>query len=425
MRVLFITPFAPERDGIGTYSEMLTGELARQGHQVGVISARSSPDLPSPDRRSPGRRSPGRRSPDRGQIVIGALPGPGRPIAPALAATRRFAPDIVHMQFAVATYGGQLPGLLRLLASLRSDGTPIVVTLHEITRDVETLRRLGRAVYRRVVRFADRVIVHTAPAATGYRRLGAGPGAAALVAHPRCELPPAALGAGDLRHRFGLQGTRVVLSFGFIHVDKGIADLLLAVARLRNTGCFSDCRLVIAGEVRARRGIQRPFELRDRIYLRRLRRIIAEQGLADHVVFTGFVPDGEVRTWFDLATVAVLPYRRIEQSGAGSLAAGTGVPLLATDVGELAGLSTYPPVPPADPAALAAALGRALAAHDGDDSDDSDDSGHAQRASDDDLAEIAAQTAALYAATIGEPHPTGPSSDGGCAASTNPLDVVA
>ena len=121
-----------------------------------------------------------------------------------------------------------------------------------------------------------------------------------------------------------------------------------------------------------------------------MNRIIADEGLQEHVVFTGYVPSGEVRSWFDLASVAVLPYHRIEQSGAGSLARGAGTPLLTTDVGELAKLGTFPPVPPRDPSRLAESLHAVLSG----DAEAVDD--HQESA---DLVAIVAETTLIYAQT--------------------------
>ena len=87
-------------------------------------------------------------------------------------------------------------------------------------------------------------------------------------------------------------------------------------------------------------------------------------GLADKVTFAGFVLASEVRTWFDVATVAVLPYRRAEQSGVASLAVAAGTPVLTSDVGELAQLSALPAFRPGDTEALAGSLERFLATSD-------------------------------------------------------------
>ncbi|HLI61616.1 MAG TPA: glycosyltransferase [Solirubrobacteraceae bacterium] len=346
MRVLQVAPFPPERDGIATYTEMLCAELRRQGHDVSVLASHRSDPPPS----------------EVAGVLGGALASPA-----ALAErVRGLAPDVAHLQFAVATYGPRLLFVLRLLGQLRRMGIPVVVTMHEVTRDVETLGPVGRRAYRALAARADRVIVHTEPARTAYvRHLPEGP-SVEVVAHPRARLPPSPVSVEQLRRRHGLSSERIVLSFGFIHVDKGLDDLLHATARLERERALDDVRVVLAGEVRRREGVQRPFELRDRRYLRRLKAIVAQERIGHRVHFTGYVPASEVRAWFEAASLAVLPYRRIEQSGAGSLASGAGTPLLTTTVGELAQMSTLQPVPPEDPDALADGLRRALADGNGD-----------------------------------------------------------
>lgn len=342
MRVLAIGPFPPDRDGIATYTEMICAELRRQEHEVGVLA-----------------RHPAEPSPPE---VVGVLGGPLASPAELARRARTFAPDLVHLQFAVATYGARFGFLLRLLGQLRGAGIPVVITMHEITRDVDTLGPVGRWAYRTLAARADRVIVHTEPARRAYHaHVPAGP-PVEVVAHPRARLPASDVSVGELRHRHGLDGRRIVLSFGFIHVDKGLDDLLRAAGRLERERALDDVQLVLAGEVRRREGVLRPFEARDRLYLRRLRSIIDEERIAHRVRFTGYVPAAEVQPWFEAASLAVLPYRRIEQSGAGSLASGAGTPLLTTTVGELEQLSTLPPVAPGDPIALADGLRRGLEA---------------------------------------------------------------
>jgi glycosyltransferase involved in cell wall biosynthesis len=147
---------------------------------------------------------------------------------------------------------------------------------------------------------------------------------------------------------------RVLLAFGFIHIDKGLGDLLEAmrILRINQQADLENVRLVIAGAVRPRRGLFRVFELRDRIHLRHLMTVIRRTGLHRHVVLTGYVPDGEVGSWFDIAEAVVLPYRRIEQSGVAGLARSLGVPVLASTAGGLAEQCagsrwTFPPQAPA------------------------------------------------------------------------------
>ena len=389
MRVLFLSPYPPERDGIGAYCARLVAELTEQGHEVGVISARPSPGAP-PE-------------------VIASVPGAvKRGLDVAVISARAFAPDVVHVQFAVAAYGPRLPAVLRLIDRLRAEGMPVVITMHEVTRDTQRLRAAGRALYRRVARRADQVIVHTDIARTAFERILAGPvGAARTIAHPRAELPSSAITPVQLRHRHRLGDAPVVLFFGFIDVDKGLGDLIAAVGLLAQDDALDGARVVVAGAVRRRFGVFRIFELRDWLHLRSVRRQVAALRLQTRVSFTGFVPDDEVRAWFDTAAVVVLPYRRSEQSGVASLAAAAGTPLLTSSVGELAAMSSAEPVPPGDPRALAAQLDRFLRTGPGsrEPARPGDLASRERSQHGGDLPEIAAQTTLAYRELVAAPRP--------------------
>jgi glycosyltransferase involved in cell wall biosynthesis len=265
--------------------------------------------------------------------------------------------DVVHVEFAVASYALRLPVLFALLRALRPLEVRVVMTLHEVTRDTDSLRAPGRVLYRRLTELADRAIVHTQSAFDALvGAIGVRSTPVSLVPHPRAELPKAITGAEELRARYGLDDARVLLAFGFIHVDKGLDDLVCALRELGPDG--GDVRLVVAGDVRRRPGIWRVFELRDQLHLRRVRRLISRFGLEQRVTFTGYVPSGEMRPWFELAAAAVLPYTRIEQSGVANLAAAAGAPVLASRVGGLVPAEGDPgrSFPPGDPARLAAVV---------------------------------------------------------------------
>jgi len=368
VRILYVSLYPPARDGIGDYTAALAGAVRGEGHDVRVVSAR------------PLAGAPGE--------VLGALPRSRRALRALLDRIDAWDPDVVHVQFAVATFGTRIPALARLMAALRARRATVVITLHEVTRDTASLRFAGRAVYRRLAALADRVVVHTEQS----RAALTGPVGAAVepvvVAHPRRELPPATASASELRARHGLGSGTVLLSFGFIHVDKGLDDLVEALARLERR----DVRLAVAGTVRRRQGVFRAFELRDRAHLRRVRRLIRRRALDVRVVFAGYVPEGEVRAWFELAAAAVLPYRRIEQSGVANLAAAAGTPVLASEVGGITEIGDPRwRFPARDPERLAAVLGEFLAWRDGrGDSRPSREAGH-------DLEAFASATVAVYA----------------------------
>ncbi len=350
MRVLFASPYPPAADGIGDYASKLVAEIRNRGHQVRVL-------LPHLDKGDPAAEVIG--------CIGGRRSGQAAEMRQAIA---QFSPDIVHVQFAVAAFGASTLALLRWLKTVRRQlGVPVVITMHEVTRDTGLLRAPGRALYRAIARHCDLIIVHTKTASAAVAELRISPPAkVAVIPHPAARPPDGGVQPGDLRDRFGLGNLPVLLAFGFIHVDKGLQDLVRAIGVLRHTeGCpSSEPRLVIAGVVRRRHGPMRLFEVPDRLHLRMVLRHAGRTGVRDQLVLTGYVPDTEVAGWFRAADAVVLPYRRIEESGVAGIAVALGVPVLASRVGGLAEQFGDSPwmFPAGDPAALAQVLAGFLTA---------------------------------------------------------------
>jgi glycosyltransferase involved in cell wall biosynthesis len=338
MRILYVSPYLPARDGVANYTSVLVAAMRARGHDAGVVVPRPAPTGPDD--------------------VIGALGRrPGRDAA-LRQSVSRFGPDVVHIQFSVGAFGSRTPALLRSIAVLKRDhGVPVLVTMHEVTRDTALLRSAGRALYRAVAGRCDRVIVHTRAAKTALTGFAQVPAAkVTVIPHPTSQPPAGDVDASELRRKFSLSGARILLAFGFVHVDKGLQDLVRALGLLRRQGTLpAGTRLVVAGAVRRRSGPMRVFEAWDHLYLQRALWLARLHGVRGDIVLTGYVRDAEVAGWFGAAECAVLPYRRIEQSGVVSLALALGVPVLASRVGGLDELFPGSPwtFPPRDPARLA------------------------------------------------------------------------
>ena len=382
MKVLYVSPYPPAHDGIGNYTWTLATAMREAGVEIGVVVPRGLPASP-PE-------------------ILGAINAGPRGYARLLSAIARWDPDIIHVQFAIAAFSSRTATLMRRIEALRRDlKIPIVVTLHEFTRESAQLPVAGRALYRRVVSDCDQLIVHTEMAMNAVvDRFPVPTSKVTVIPHPSARPRLVTASCDDLRLRYGIGDARVMLAFGFIHVDKGLDDLVRALGIVRASGCapLDDYVLVVAGAVRPRRGVFRAFEARDRLHLSRVIGLARRNGLRDRLVLTGYVPVGEVASWFNLAEVVVLPYRRIEQSGVASLARSFPVPVLASTAGGLAeqfaGSSwTFPPRAPQQ---LADTLERFLAAT------------SAERMAPlaggraDDLAAVTARTMQLYQTVIGD-----------------------
>lgn len=209
---------------------------------------------------------------------------------------------------------------------------------------------LSRALFHRIYRRFDRVVVHfesnrkrfldtypVAPERVGWIPLGNG--------ELFRELADPQIDAALLRRRLQLPpDSPVVLLFGSLARYKGPRLLVEAFARIHRR--LPETRLVLAGPPLP--GLD-PDELW---------REIESRGLGDAVrIEAGYVPVSEVAAWMQLATVAVFPYRDISQSAVVALALTFGVPVVVTRVGAMTEMvrdgETGRIVPPEDPRALA------------------------------------------------------------------------
>jgi glycosyltransferase involved in cell wall biosynthesis len=227
------------------------------------------------------------------------------------------------------------------------------------------LHSIGFWIYRWITTNSQNVIVHTDVAYNALTgKVGVSKTKAVVIPHPVSAPPKEATTPEDLRARFALDNTRVLLVFGFIHVDKGLDDLIrgLSILRASANTSLDGIRVVIAGSVRPRNGVFRALEARDRLHLARVLKLAKRNGLEDFLLLTGYVPDSDVAAWFRIAEAVILPYKRAEQSGVASLATTFGVPVLASTVGGLAEQISGSPwsFPPRAPDQIAVALANFL-----------------------------------------------------------------
>ena len=218
-------------------------------------------------------------------------------------------PDIVHfLGDSVTWLGLALPFIRR----------PIVVTVHDVSVHpgdhesnvvpMTTVRLLRRA--------ADAIIVHGPSLRDALRSSGIDPPLGVhVIEHPILDRHRRlATAAGLERHEDS--GVRRVLFFGRVLAYKGLHLLIEASDRVA-TAC-PEARFVVAG-----RGPE----------LDRLRPLMAQRPWFE--VHDHYVPDAELARYFLDADLVALPYVEASQSGVAALATAFGVPIVASDVGEL------------------------------------------------------------------------------------------
>ena len=235
-------------------------------------------------------------------------------------------PDVVHVQWLPR------PELdihwLRRIAGDR----PTVLTAHN------ALPRRSRAFgpWHEALTTVERVVVHSRLSVDTLVELGVEQARIVRMPHPVFDEPARELPRPPSGH--------VLLFFGLIRRHKGLDVLVSALPEIARR--VPDVRLVVAGD---------PLEPIGPV--RELARSLGADGRIEWRL--GFVPDGDVAELMADATVVVLPYREIWNSGVLALAIGHGRPAVVSNLGAMAEIvgefGAGKVVPAEDEGALAAA----------------------------------------------------------------------
>jgi glycosyltransferase involved in cell wall biosynthesis len=332
LRVLIVTDqYEPMVGGVPTVTRDLARGLAGRGHAVAVVA-------PSATRR--GQRAggaPGGVAVDlRGSVSWPWYAGQRLGVLPPARAGElitAFEPDVVHLHSPLT-----LGAAARTAARRRP--VPVVYTNHYLPLNVwPAAARAGKpagtasrvrdaAFYAYVCGFANRCDLVTAPTATALRLLrDHGLRAPSRAVSNGVDLDRFSPGPSDaaLRSRYALPpGRPLILSVGRLSPEKRADVLIAAAARLDGSaGAGGGPVLVLAGAG--------PDE-------RRLRSLARHYGVADRVVFTGFVPDADLPGLYRAATVFAIASEAELQSLVTMAAMASGLPVVAVDAGALAEL---------------------------------------------------------------------------------------
>jgi len=207
------------------------------------------------------------------------------------------------------------------LCLARIAGLRLVVTAHDVQALAQGASGSARWMTRVAYALAHRIVAHNETSRRELRaELGVAAERVAVIPHGN-YLPgrPPIPARGEARERLGLDpADRVVLFFGQIKAAKGLDILLRATAELRSS--VPSLRILVVGKV-----WKDDFGAYERL--------IGELGIQSHCdIRIGYVPDECVPDYFAAADIAVLPYRKIYQSGALLMAMSYGTPVMASDI---------------------------------------------------------------------------------------------
>ena len=337
--------FPPMVGGMGGYTKELAKALAKFGHQVSVLTS-----------------------------VLGRDGGEGFRLYPRvskwdfsswkaiLTLIKEIEPQILHLQYQAAAYGmhpamNLLPWRLRLMRPL------LFVTFHDL-RVPYLFPKAGpirRGAIAALAKGCDGVIVTNVQDKAEARGYGLEPHLIPIGSNITPRLPPG-YDREEWRARWGVKEEIMLSYFGLLHESKGVETLFRALARLLEGG--ERVKLLMVG---GKTGASDPTTID---YAHRMEALWRELGLADQLLWTGYVDDEEVSANLLASDICVLPYKDGASLRRGSLMAALahGLPIISTwpetEIRELVEGQNIALVPPEDVGALAGKI-QELAASEG------------------------------------------------------------
>jgi glycosyltransferase involved in cell wall biosynthesis len=343
VRICVVGPTYPYRGGIAHYTTLLVKHLREAGHWTKLYSF---------TRQYPRWLFPGKTDKDPSteplRVDCDYILDPVNPFTwwQLCRKVRADSPDLLLLQWWVPYWTPSLTFISRWMK--RQTTIPIAYVCHNVVpHDGGGI--LDRRFALTVLRQGDSFIVHSDQ--DRYRLLALLPDAHVVkVYHPTyIELAHQsyATTATTLRQHLGLpdQGA-TLLFFGFVRPYKGLEYLIQALPHILRE---INVHLLVVGE----------FWSNPQFYQRYAQEFKVEEAIT---FVNRYVPNEELKPFFDLSDVVVLPYISATQSGVIQLAFGFGKPVITTRVGGLPevvqdGINGLI-VPPQDEHALAEAVVR-------------------------------------------------------------------
>lgn len=226
--------------------------------------------------------------------------------------------DVVSVQHEYGIFGGE--GGSHVTALLRKLRMPIVTTLHTILAEPSPTQR---AIMDELVRLSDCLVVMSECGAELLRRIhGAPPDKIDVIPHGI----PLLHQDRSSKERIGVEGKRVILTFGLLSPDKGIEHVIDAMPVILER--FPNAIYAVVGATHPN-----VKEHHGEAYRLMLENRARSLGVDSSVVFHNrFVSQAELAEFLVAADVYVTPYLKAEQITSGTLAyaVGTGKAVIST-----------------------------------------------------------------------------------------------
>jgi glycosyltransferase involved in cell wall biosynthesis len=228
--------------------------------------------------------------------------------------------DIVCVQHEYGLFGGPAGShLLKLLGDLRM---PVVTTLHTVLKDPAPEYR---AVMVKLSDLSDKLVVMSHKASDFLKDIYAVPEDKIVFIHHGIPDTPF-IDSSFYKDKFGVEGRKVLLTFGLLSPNKGIENVLKALPTVIKK--HPDVVYIILGATH-------PNILKSHgdAYRIMLQQLVRKLDIGDHVIFQNrFVELKELCEFLGIADIYVTPYLEEAQITSGTLAyaMGTGKAVIST-----------------------------------------------------------------------------------------------
>ncbi|MEN9355548.1 MAG: hypothetical protein RL318_2873, partial [Fibrobacterota bacterium] len=216
--------------------------------------------------------------------------------------------DVLCVQHEFGIYGGAAGS--HLLALLKDVRMPVVTTLHTVLRQPNPAQR---KVMDELVRRSDRLVVMARKGAQILEECyGVAPAKIDVIAHGIPDIPFA--DSHDSKAQFGVEGRKVLLTFGLLGPGKGIEYAIEALPEIvrRHPNVVYLVLGATHPHLLAREGER---------YRLSLERLAEDRGVKDHVIFYNrFVSPEDLTEFIGATDIYLTPYLNEEQITSGTLA---------------------------------------------------------------------------------------------------------
>jgi glycosyltransferase involved in cell wall biosynthesis len=228
--------------------------------------------------------------------------------------------DIVCVQHEYGLFGGPAGShLLRLLGDLRM---PVVTTLHTILKDPAPEYR---DVMCKIANLSDKLVVMSRKAVDFLKDIYAVlDEKIAFIHHGIPDTP--FIDSSFYKDKFGVEGKKVLLTFGLLSSNKGIENVLQALPAVIRK--HPDVVYIILGATHPN-----ILKLHGDEYRIMLQQLVRKLNIGEHVIFQNrFVEFRELCEFLGIADIYVTPYLEEAQIASGTLAyaMGTGTAVIST-----------------------------------------------------------------------------------------------